>query len=153
LRDLLEQLRLFPGQTVFELHEAGGIATRASQTNDKAGAEWVGYDREYYRHGASRRKHLLYCARVIAAYNDHVVMKETLAEALSALFETGAAPGAPSTSTATPLAALAAALTREALDHYNQARTIKIRRLAGFGTQLDAMRGLLEELSRQSIGH
>jgi hypothetical protein len=84
LRDLLEQLRLFPGQTVFELHEAGGIATRASQTNDKAGAEWVGYDREYYRHGASRRKHLLYCARVIAAYNDHVVMKETLAEALSA---------------------------------------------------------------------
>ena len=42
--------------------------------------------------------------RVIAAYGDHVVMKETLAEALSALFETGGAPKAPSASTGTPLA-------------------------------------------------
>ena len=33
--------------------------------------------------------------RVIAAYGDHVVMKETLAEALSALFETGGAPKIP----------------------------------------------------------
>jgi uncharacterized membrane protein (UPF0182 family) len=92
--------------------------------------------------------------RVIAAYNDHVVMKETLAEALSALFETGAAPGAPSASTATSLGAPAAAQAREALDHYNQAiERLKSGDWAGFGTQLDAMRGLLEELSRQSIGH
>ena len=91
--------------------------------------------------------------RVIAAYGDHVVMKETLAEALSALFDTGGAPKAPSASTGTPLAAPAAAQAREALDHYNQAiERLKSGDWAGFGTQLDAMRGLLENLSRQSIG-
>ena len=89
--------------------------------------------------------------RVIAAYGDHVVMKETLAEALSALFETGGAPKAPSASTGTPVAAPAAAQAREALDHYNQAiERLKSGDWAGFGTQLDAMRGLLENLSRQS---
>ena len=87
--------------------------------------------------------------RVIAAYGDHVVMKETLAEALSALFETGGAPKTPSVSTGTPLAAPAAAQAREALDHYNQAiERLKSGDWAGFGTQLDAMRGLLENLSR-----
>jgi len=88
--------------------------------------------------------------RVIAAYNDRVVMKETLAEALSALFETGAAPTAPTASPAVPTAAQA----REALDRYNQAiQRLKSGDWAGFGTQLDAMRGLLEELNRQSTGH
>ena len=87
--------------------------------------------------------------RVIAAYGDHVVMKETLAEALSALFETGGAPKTPSASTGTPLAAPAAAQAREALDHYNQAiERLKSGDWAGFGTQLDAMRRLLENLSR-----
>jgi uncharacterized membrane protein (UPF0182 family) len=87
--------------------------------------------------------------RVIAAYGDHVVMKETLAEALSALFETGGAPKTPSTSTGTPLAAPAAAQAREALDHYNQAiERLKAGDWAGFGTQLDAVRRLLENLSR-----
>ena len=87
--------------------------------------------------------------RVIAAYGDHVVMKETLAEALSALFETGGAPKIPSASIGTPLAAPAAAQAREALDHYNQAiERLKSGDWAGFGTQLDAMRGLLENLSR-----
>jgi uncharacterized membrane protein (UPF0182 family) len=42
--------------------------------------------------------HLPELKRVIAAYGEHVVMKETLAEALSALFiERGAAPAASST--------------------------------------------------------
>jgi uncharacterized membrane protein (UPF0182 family) len=87
--------------------------------------------------------------RVIAAYGDHVVMKETLAEALSALFETGGAPKTPSASTGTPLAAPAAAQAREALDHYNQAiERLKAGDWAGFGTQLDAVRRLLENLSR-----
>ncbi|MGC1917077.1 MAG: UPF0182 family protein, partial [Pseudolabrys sp.] len=87
--------------------------------------------------------------RVIAAYGDHVVMKETLAEALSALFETGGAPKIPSASTGTPLAAPAAAQAREALDHYNQAiERLKFGDWAGFGTQLDAVRRLLENLSR-----
>jgi uncharacterized protein len=92
--------------------------------------------------------------RVIAVYGDHVVMKETLAEALSALFETGGAPGAPSASTATSPAAPAAARAREALDRYNQAiERLKSGDWAGFGAQLDAMRGLLEELNQQSTGH
>ena len=92
--------------------------------------------------------------RVIAAYGDRVVMKETLAEALSALFESGAAPRAPSASMGTPLATPTAEQAREALDHYNQAiERLKSGDWAGFGAQLDAMRELLENLSRQSIGH
>ena len=92
--------------------------------------------------------------RVIAAYGDHVVMKETLAEALSALFEAGAAPAAPSTATRTPLAGPAADRVREALDHYNQAiERLKSGDWAGFGTELDAMRGLLEDVNQQSGGH
>ena len=91
--------------------------------------------------------------RVLAAYGDHVVMKETLAEALSALFDTRGAPKAPSAPTGT-LGAPAAAQAREALDHYNQAiERLKSGDWAGFGTQLDAMRELLENLSRESIGH
>ena len=47
-------------------------------------------------------------------------MKETLAEALSALFmEPGAAPAVPSAVKGTPLAGLAADRAREALNHYN----------------------------------
>jgi len=90
--------------------------------------------------------------RVIAAYGDRVVMKETLAAALSALFETDVAPrGA---SLGTPLASTPAAQAHDALDHYNQAiERLKSGDWAGFGTQLDAMRGLLENLSRQSTGH
>jgi len=92
--------------------------------------------------------------RVIAAYGDRVVMKETLAEALSALFDSGAAPRAPSTSMGTPLAAPTAEQASKALDHYNQAiERLKSGDWAGFGAQLDAMRGLLENLSQQSIGH
>ena len=90
--------------------------------------------------------------RVIAAYGDRVVMKETLAQALSALFETDVAPrGA---SLGTPLGATPAAQAHDALDHYNQAiERLKSGDWAGFGTELDAMRGLLENLSRQSTGH
>ena len=92
--------------------------------------------------------------RVIAAYGDRVVMKETLAEALAALFEGGAAPAVPSASAGTPIAGLAGDRAREALDHYNQAiERLKSGDWSGFGTELDAMRGLLEEMNRQSGGH
>jgi len=93
--------------------------------------------------------------RVIAAYGDHVVMKETLAEALSALFtEPSAAAAAPSATTGTPVAGPAADRAREALDRYDQAiERLKSGDWAGFGTELNAMRGLLEDLSRQSGGH
>jgi len=82
------------------------------------------------------------------------VMKETLAEALSALFEAGTAPATSSTTTGTPLAGPAADRAREALDHYNQAmERLKSGDWAGFGTELDTMRGLLEDMSRQTGGH
>jgi uncharacterized membrane protein (UPF0182 family) len=85
--------------------------------------------------------------RVIAAYGDRVVMRETLREALSALFrETGPEPGAPTPGPATDRA-------REALQHYGAAiEHLKSGDWAGFGTELDAMRGLLEEMSRHPDG-
>jgi uncharacterized protein len=80
-------------------------------------------------------------------------MKETLAEALSALFEAGAAPAVPSASAGTPLPGPPADRAREALDHYNKAlERLKSGDWTGFGTELDAMRGLLEGISRQSGG-
>jgi len=92
--------------------------------------------------------------RVIAAYGDRVVMKETLAEALSALFEAGTPPAAPSAATGKPDAGAAADRARAALDHYNQAiEHLKSGDWASFGTELDAMRALLEEMARQSGGH
>src|SRR6266542_3003437 len=96
--------------------------------------------------------HLPELKRVIASYGEHVVMKETLAEALSALFtEPRAASAAPSAATGTPLAGPAADRARQALDHYNQAiESLKSGDWAGFGKELDAMRGLLEDMSRQS---
>src|SRR3979411_103888 len=66
--------------------------------------------------------HLPELKRVIAAYGEHVVMKETLAEALSALFtEPGAAPAVSSTTEEMPRTSPAASQAREALDRYNQA--------------------------------
>jgi uncharacterized protein len=96
--------------------------------------------------------HLPELKRVIASYGEHVVMKETLAEALSALFtEPRAASAAPSAATGTPLAGPAADRARQALDHYNQAiESLKSGDWAGFGTELDAMRRLLEEMIRHS---
>ena len=99
--------------------------------------------------------HLPELKRVIASYGEHVVMKETLAEALFALFmEPGAAPAVPSAAMATPLAGLAATRAQEALQHYNQAIAhLKSGDWAGFGMELDAMRGLLEDMSPKSDGH
>ena len=92
--------------------------------------------------------------RVIAAYGDRVVMRETLPEALAALFDGGAAPAVPSASAGTPLAGPAADRAREALDHYNLAiERLKSGDWTGFGTELDMMRGLLEDMNRQSGGH
>jgi uncharacterized membrane protein (UPF0182 family) len=99
--------------------------------------------------------HLPELKRVIASYGETVVMKETLAEALSALFtEPTAAPAAPSAAARTPLTGSAADRAREALDRYNQAiERLKSGDWTGFGTELDALRGVLEDMSRQSGGH
>jgi uncharacterized membrane protein (UPF0182 family) len=99
--------------------------------------------------------HLPELKRVIAAYGEQVVMKETLAAALSALFmEPGAAPTAAGATTGTLLRGPAADRAREALDRYNQAvERLKAGDWAGFGAELDAMRGLLEDMSRLPGGH
>jgi uncharacterized membrane protein (UPF0182 family) len=98
--------------------------------------------------------HLPELKRVIAAYGEHVVMKETLAEALSALFIDGAAPTTPSAATEVPSASPADNRAHEALDRYNQAmEKLRSGDWAGFGKQIDAMRGLLEDMNRQSGGH
>jgi hypothetical protein len=99
--------------------------------------------------------HLPELKRVIAAYGEHVVMKETLSEALSALFiEPGGVRAAPNTTEETPLTGPAGSQAREALDRYNQAvERLKSGDWKGFGTQFDAMRELLEKMNRQSTGH
>src|SRR5271165_497032 len=88
--------------------------------------------------------------RVIAAYGDQVVMKETLAAALSALFTEPGSGSAPGVTTGMPPAGAAADQARKALERYNQANErLKSGDWSGFGAELDALRPLLEELSRQ----
>jgi uncharacterized protein len=90
--------------------------------------------------------HLPELKRVIAAYGEKVVMKETLSDALSALFASSAtAPNAMEMSHA--------GAAQEALDRYNQAmERLKSADWAGFGAQMDAMRGVLEKLRREPNG-
>jgi len=89
--------------------------------------------------------------RVIAAYGDRVVMEETLAQALAALFKESA-PGLPLHGP--PAAAYPASpadlRAREALGHYDRAITrLKAGDWGGFGAELDAVRPLLEELGQR----
>lgn len=88
--------------------------------------------------------------RVIAAYGDRVVMEETLAEALAALFKESAPafplPGPPAAPNPASPADLRA---REALSHYNRAiARLKAGDWSGFGAELDAVRPLLEQLNQ-----
>src|SRR5262249_9914388 len=53
-RDLLEPLQPFAAQAVFEHQEAGGIAARARQARNEAGADRVDDNHEHDRHGAGR---------------------------------------------------------------------------------------------------
>lgn len=99
--------------------------------------------------------HLPELKRVIAAYGEHVVMRETLAEALSALFvESGAAPTVSTgTEEMVPMNP-AASRAREALDRYNRAvERLKAGDWKGFGSQFDSMRELLEDMNQQSSEH
>ncbi len=93
--------------------------------------------------------------RVIAAYGDNVVMEDTLPEALAALFgETApAGPAAAAAASAgvsgTMPSTAADARAREALAHFNRAiDRLKVGDWAGFGSELDALKPLLEQLSR-----
>src|SRR5262249_46912416 len=92
--------------------------------------------------------------RVIAAYGDGVVMEETLAAALAALFKEPA-PAAPLVgATAGPARASPVDdRAREALSRYDRAiAKLKAGDWSGFGAELDALRPLLEELSRYPGG-
>jgi uncharacterized protein len=92
--------------------------------------------------------------RVIAAYGDRVVMQETLPEALSALFEAGPTATAAGVGTEAPLEQPATDRARAALDHYNQAvERLKAGDWAGFGTELDRLGGVLQDMGRQPISH
>jgi uncharacterized membrane protein (UPF0182 family) len=86
--------------------------------------------------------HLPELKRVIAAYGEHVVMKETLAEALSALFtEPGAAPAAPTTATGTaPCRGCGRSSTEGARSLQSSNGALEIRRLEGLwhGARRDA---------------
>ena len=88
--------------------------------------------------------------RVIAAYGDRVVMEETLPAALAALFkETAPIAGLP-TAAGPSLSGPADERARQALADYDRAlEQLKAGDWAGFGKELDALRSLLEDLSRQ----
>jgi len=86
---------------------------------------------------------------VIAAYGEHVVMEETLTAALSALFTESAVAAAAGTATEAREGS-AARRAQEALDHYNHAiERLKSGDWTGFGKEIDAMRGVLEDIRRQ----
>jgi uncharacterized protein len=90
--------------------------------------------------------------RVIAAYGDRVVMEETLPAALAALFKEATLP-LPAAHGAPAPAGPADDQARQALTHYNRAiERLKAGDWGGFGAELDALRPLLEELSRRSPG-
>jgi len=94
--------------------------------------------------------------RVIAAYNGRVVMEETLAEALAALFkETAPAAALPAAPPGPPIpSGTANALARDALSRYDRAiARLKAGDWSGFGTDLNALRPLLEGLSQNPKNH
>ena len=92
--------------------------------------------------------------RVIAAYGDHVVMEETLAGALAALFKDSAPVSLhPSPPAGTAAGGPSDARAREALSHYDRAiERLRAGDWSGFGAELDALRPLLEELSQHPSG-
>ena len=91
--------------------------------------------------------------RVIAAYGDRVVMEETLPAALAALFK-GSAPVASLPTPGSSPSGPADERARQALAGYDRAiDRLRAGDWAGFGAELDALRPLLEELSRQPAAH
>ena len=84
--------------------------------------------------------------RVIAAYGDQVVMEETLAEAMAALFGRGPdVSSPPSASVGASATAPESDRTGEALAHYNRAmEQLKAGDWVGFGAEMDRLRGALE---------
>jgi uncharacterized membrane protein (UPF0182 family) len=92
--------------------------------------------------------------RVIAAYGDRVVMEDTLPGALAALFkETAPDAKVSEVQAGAPAVGLASGRVQEALSHYQQAmERLKAGDWGGFGTELEALRHILEELNQFSDG-
>ena len=92
--------------------------------------------------------------RVIAAYGDRVVMEETLPAALAALFKESAPIAGLPTAAGPSLSGPANERARQALADYDRAlEQLKAGDWAGFGKELDALRPLLEDLTRQPAAH
>ncbi|MGO8917533.1 MAG: UPF0182 family protein [Stellaceae bacterium] len=93
--------------------------------------------------------------RVIAAFGGRVVMEETLAGALAALFKESVPAYPPSSASARSAPAGSEdGRAREALSHYDQAiERLKAGDWRGFGAELDALRPLLEELGQHAGSH
>ncbi len=88
--------------------------------------------------------------RVIAAYGDRVVMEDTLPAALAALFKQSVPTAVLSTIPGVSPVGPVNERARDALGHYERAiDRLKAGDWSGFGSELDALRPLLEELSRQ----
>ena len=92
--------------------------------------------------------------RVIAIYGDRVVMEETLAGALAALFKAPPPAAVPATASAANLATGPLSdRAREALAHYDRAiAKLKAGDWSGFGAELDALRPLLVQLNQPPRG-
>ncbi len=92
--------------------------------------------------------------RVIAAYGERVVMEETLPAALAALFKQSAPVAGLPAVAGSPPSGPADERARQALADYDRAiDRLKAGDWAGFGAELDALRPLLEELSRLPAAH
>jgi uncharacterized membrane protein (UPF0182 family) len=92
--------------------------------------------------------------RVIAAYSDRVVMEDTLPDALATLFnETVPAPKLSDAQAGAPALGPASGQAREALSRYQQAiERLKAGDWGGFGTELEALHRILEELNHPADG-
>jgi uncharacterized protein len=91
--------------------------------------------------------------RVIVAYGDRVVMRETLDQSLDAIFgETGPAPAeAPSPGTIAPLPATTTDLIRAALEAYqNGQQALQQGNWQSYGTAQEELGGILRQLEQQN---
>jgi uncharacterized membrane protein (UPF0182 family) len=93
--------------------------------------------------------------RVIAAYGDKVVMEETLAGALAALFsERARTPPVVATMPAAPPAPGGGARPSAALEHYERAmEQLRAGNWAGFGAELEALRAAIEAAAQRGTPH
>jgi uncharacterized membrane protein (UPF0182 family) len=88
--------------------------------------------------------------RVVGAYGDRVVMEETLADTLAALFRDARAPAAAQAPAGAATAAVERDRVHAALRHYDRAlERLKAGDWAGFGAELDQLRAALEALERR----